>query len=168
MKKQHLPLPANGIILSLGSNLGDKELNIKRAINLLNIKGWSIEKVSSFYEAEPWGNEDQPWFINNVVCAHFSGTTQAALKTIQQIEKELGRIRKIHWGERTIDIDIIYWDKVFIKNESLQIPHLNYRNRKFVLYPLKELYPDFFDLEIRKNISEIIEACHDTQICRMA
>ncbi|MFT6849269.1 MAG: 2-amino-4-hydroxy-6-hydroxymethyldihydropteridine diphosphokinase [Sphingobacteriales bacterium] len=168
MKKQALTLPINGIILSLGSNLGNKELNINRALNLLNIKGWDILKVSSFFETEPWGNEDQPWFINNIVCAKFSGSPKDAINSIYQIEKELGRIREVHWGERSIDIDIVYWDKVFIKNEILQIPHLNYRNRKFVLLPLKELFPDFFDLEVRKNITQLLGECSDSLICRMA
>lgn len=134
------------IYLSLGSNLGDRLELLKLAIKKIS----ELEKVltvrtSSFYETPPWGKLDQPPFINCVVEAEVEYTPVELLFCCQNIEKELGRVRHEHWGERTIDIDLLCVDEagngssVVVDTPDLKLPHPYMLQRSFVLVPLAEL-----------------------------
>ncbi len=128
------------VILSLGSNLGDREDNINKAEEALrNLPGIEGFRVASIYETEPVGLEEQPYFLNTCVGFYTDIDPFELLDKIHVIESNLLRTREIHWGPRTIDIDIIFYgDKVIMKPE-LTVPHPRWNLRSFVTVPLREL-----------------------------
>ena len=128
------------VILSLGSNLGDRENNILSAEEALKaIPGISGFKCASIYETEPVGLEDQPYFLNTCVGFYTDIEPFELLDKIHVIENELLRTREIHWGPRTIDIDIIFYGDQVIMKPELTIPHPRWNLRSFVTVPLREL-----------------------------
>ncbi|MFQ5601636.1 MAG: 2-amino-4-hydroxy-6-hydroxymethyldihydropteridine diphosphokinase [bacterium] len=132
------------VFVSLGSNVGDRLFYLRAALRkLAQLEDTKIVDHSSVYESEPVGHVKQSDFLNVVVQLSTTHTPDTFLKKIQNIEKKLGRIRIIHWGPRTIDIDILYWGKTKINSYDLQIPHTEVEKRKFVLLPLNEIVPEF-------------------------
>ena len=130
------------VILSIGSNLGDRKGNIEEAVRMLGgLEGTKVLKVSGMYETEPVGYEDQPYFLNICVLVNTMQSPMELLDSIHEIENILKRKREIRWGPRTIDIDILLFDKQVIDEEDLQIPHPEMPNRMFVLQPLNEIAP---------------------------
>jgi len=130
--------------LGLGANLGAREKNLRRAIELIKkIPAVNLLRVSSFYETEPWGVEDQPNFINAAIKISAELEPLALLDELQRIELQLGRIRREHWGARTIDIDILLIDGREISSERLTVPHKFLFARDFALVPLMEIFPTF-------------------------
>jgi len=128
--------------LSLGSNLGKREENIKRALDLLRRdEDIKIVKTSSLYETEPVGSKAQGWFLNQVIKIETNLLPQNLLKVIKKVEKEVGRVRGKKWGARIIDIDIILYGGKNLATKELTIPHPQLRRRKFVLIPLVEIAP---------------------------
>lgn len=129
------------IYLGLGSNLGNKRKNIKKAIKLLKEKV-TVKKISSFYRTKPVGYLDQPYFINAVIEIQTDFLPYELLKLVKSIEKELGRKKTFRWGPRLIDIDILLYQGKKLKSKILTIPHPHIFQRDFVLKPLKEIAPD--------------------------
>ena len=128
--------------LGLGANLGDKKKNLRAAIEQIKkIRGVELLRVSSFYETAAWGVTNQPNFINAAVKISAELSPLALLDELQRIEKILGRVRKEHWGARTIDIDILLIDGLQINSERLTVPHKFLYARDFVLVPLSEIFP---------------------------
>lgn len=128
--------------LGLGSNLGDRELTLRRAIELIKkIPAVKLLRVSSFYETAPWGVKDQPNFINAAIKISAELEPLDLLDELQRIELELGRVRRQRWGARTIDIDILLIDGREIFSERLTVPHKFLFERDFALVPLKEIFP---------------------------
>lgn len=128
------------IYLSLGSNLGKKEVNLLKAIiNLNKLPETTVCRVSSFYITKPVGNVVQDDFLNCAVLIRSSLKPFQLLKEINRIEAELGRVRLEHWGPRTVDIDIIFYGTIKIESPALKIPHKEYKNRNFVMRPLYEI-----------------------------
>jgi len=128
--------------LGLGANLGDKKKNLYAALEQIKkIPGVKILRVSSFYETAAWGVTNQPNFINAAVKISVELSPLALLDELQRIEKNLGRVRKEHWGARTIDIDILLIDGLQINSERLTVPHKFLYERDFVLVPLSEILP---------------------------
>ncbi|MGN1375292.1 MAG: 2-amino-4-hydroxy-6-hydroxymethyldihydropteridine diphosphokinase [Prevotella sp.] len=133
------------VYLSLGSNLGNRELTIHRAIELLNIKVGTIIRISSFIETEPYGFTSSNKFINAAVCLKTELTPNRLLDKTKEIEKELGRKEKSVDGcyhDRPIDIDILLYDDLHIDNIDLKIPHPFMHERDFVMKPLMEIYKE--------------------------
>jgi len=130
------------IILSLGSNIGNRRSNLDNAVMSLEKSGFEIDKISSVYETEPVGFKDQDSFYNMAVSGYFKGEPENLLKVINKIEADLGRKRVLKYGPRTIDIDIIFFGGRVIRTGDLIIPHPEYRNRKFVLIPAAEIEPE--------------------------
>ncbi|WP_046173328.1 2-amino-4-hydroxy-6-hydroxymethyldihydropteridine diphosphokinase [Domibacillus indicus] len=131
---------ANSVYLSLGTNIGDREAQLKEAVRLLsNHQEIGVLAVSSVYETDPVGFTDQPPFFNIVVKAETSLAPHELLSVCMEIEKELGRQRLIRWGPRTIDLDILLYNHDNIKSDSLIIPHPRMGERAFVLIPLAEI-----------------------------
>ncbi len=130
-----------GIYLSLGTNLGDREQNLFRACELLTFKSIIIKNASSIYQTAAWGKTDQPDFYNQVIEVDTSLNPHFLLKKLNGIETEMGRVRSEKWGERLIDIDILYYHDKIIDDEYLQVPHPEIQNRKFILAPLVEMSP---------------------------
>lgn len=130
--------------ISLGTNMGDREANIHNAIQeLKDHKLITIEEISSIYETDPVGYLDQDPFLNLVVKISTNLNPIELLEVTQMIEKNLGRIRDIRWGPRTIDLDILLYNQENIEAEHLRIPHPRMFERSFVLIPLKEINPSY-------------------------
>lgn len=144
--------------LSLGSNLGNRLDNLKKALDLLNShEGIEIKQVSSFYETEPVGYEEQDWFLNSVVEITTTLTPQELLKTVGWVEGELGRVRTIRWGPRTVDVDILFYGDQLVAEENLEIPHPRIQERAFVLKPLAEIVPDLVHPYYGQTVEELLE-----------
>jgi len=155
----------NGVFLLLGSNLGHRLNNLRDAEQLLIQERIQIIDESSIYETEPWGKEHQPWFLNVVLQVETSLSPTELLKCILQIEELMGRVRKEKWGERLIDIDILYYHSQVISTESLQVPHPGIPERKFTLLPLVEMCPLDSHPTSGKTQSEMLAACTDPLDC---
>ncbi len=140
------------IYLALGSNVGDREKNIKKAIYLLSKEIKDI-KVASLYETEPVGYVNQPKFINTALEGHTNLSPDELLKFCQDVEKKVGRIYRFKWGPREIDIDILLYGNLKIDKPNLKIPHPLMLERDFVMKPLVELNPNITEeiLEILRN-----------------
>lgn len=130
------------IYLSLGSNIGDREANLRTAIERLAAPQLSILRVSPIYETEPMDYIDQRWFLNLVLEAETTLFPMQLLARIGKIERELGRVRTVPKGPRTIDIDILLYGKAVVHSVRLEIPHPRMPQRRFVLAPLADLSPD--------------------------
>lgn len=128
--------------IGLGSNLGDRRQNIQSSIEKIGaIPDTEVAKVSSFIETLPVGGPAQNNFLNAVIEIKTSLPAQSLLKELQAIESDLGRVRTVKDGPRTIDLDILFYDEKEVKEENLIIPHPRIREREFVLGPLREIAP---------------------------
>lgn len=147
------------VFLSIGSNLGDKENNLNQAIKLLNgDELCSVVQKSSFLDTKPVGGVEQDDFLNAALELKTLRTPEELLELISQIETELKRVRTIHWGPRTIDLDILFFDQEVIRTSDLTIPHPEIRNREFVLEPMCEIAPEMVHPIYGKTIFELYEA----------
>ena len=143
--------------IALGSNLGDKEENLRRALELLEEHGVEVVKVSTFICTEPYGVTDQPQFLNAVCQVRTSLEPLALLHTLLGIEQEMGRVRLRHWGERNIDLDLLLYEDVIMDTPELKLPHPDMQNRDFVLLPLAEIASEFIHPVLHKSIDELKE-----------
>lgn len=144
--------------LGLGSNIGDREGMIASALAKLTASDLELLRLSSLYETEPIGLREQRWFLNQV--AEFSTTLfpMQLLRRVHRVERELGRVRTVLNGPRTIDIDILLYGNVVMKAKTLEIPHPRYRERRFTLAPLAELDPSMRDPVTRQTMAEMLAA----------
>lgn len=143
--------------IALGSNLGDKEKNLRRALLLLTQQGVEVVRVSSFLSTEPYGVTDQPQFLNAVACVRTSLTPLALLDVLLATELAMGRVRLRHWGERNIDLDLLLYEDVVLDTKRLRLPHPDMQNRDFVLLPLAEIAPELKHPTLQKTIWELKE-----------
>ena len=144
------------VYIGIGSNLGNREENCEKAINLLSQKGIEVLKRSSFYETEPRGVKEQPKFINAALEVETDLEPEELLKTIKGIETDLGRVSGIRWGPRLIDLDILLYDDLTVKTDNLEIPHPGVKDRDFVLIPLSDIAPDKVHPVLKKSIKELL------------
>ena len=160
MKSQHQ------VILSIGSNLGNRLENIERSLELIHQEVGTIIKISRLYETPAWGFESDA-FYNCALVLHTFSSAQKVLSQVLKIEKRLGRLRnKVQeYQSRTIDIDLIAFDSVIIDTEKLQIPHPLMQNRNFVLLPIQDLNLDWKHPILQKNIAELILLSPDKSVC---
>ena len=151
------------LFLSLGSNLGNREENLNQAIQLIRQNISTNLSISNIYETEPWGNLNQAGFLNLILKIENSSLLpHEVLEKIQKIENELGRIRVEKWGERCIDIDIIYLDDLILDDAQLVIPHPFMQERKFVLVPLADVAPDWIHPVLQKTTLQLLQDCPDS------
>jgi 2-amino-4-hydroxy-6-hydroxymethyldihydropteridine diphosphokinase len=144
--------------LSLGSNLGDRAENLRRAISQLNGLG-SVQAVSSFYETEAVEVEmEQPWFLNCMVALETQLNPPQLLSSILAIEQAMGRHRTEPKGPRIIDIDIVFFGNVVLDLPELTIPHPAMQQRRFVLEPLAEISPDLQHPVLKRSVRELLAA----------
>lgn len=130
------------VYVAFGSNLGDKEAHIERGLALLNTyPGIIVEKSSELLHSTPYGGVEQEEFLNGVVALRTYLTPWELLSVLHEIEASENRERKVHWGPRTLDLDIIFYDNLVMDDEELCIPHIDMQNRDFVLLPMMELAP---------------------------
>lgn len=137
----HSPKPHHSVYLGLGTNLGDRESNLRRAVVLLG-RGVNILRVSPVYETDPVGYLDQPRFLNAVAQGTTALSPGTLLDLAKSIESEMGREPAARFGPRTIDIDILLYDDIVLETERLTIPHPRLSERTFVLIPLADLAPE--------------------------
>ena len=154
------------VILSLGSNQGNRLENIERCIDLLHQEVGTVVKVSSLFESDSWGFSSDS-FYNCAVLIHTHKNPQKLLKNILKVEKKLGRIRteSSDYQPRVIDVDMISFDDEIIESESLQIPHKHLQDRLFVLLPMMEVVSDWTHPISQKSISDILKDCKDEGNC---
>lgn len=149
------------VYLSLGSNLGERESNIARAIAELNPHGVRVLSSSVLYETEPVDFRDQPWFLNCAVKGETLLSPEQLMDAILQIERDLGRERVIRRGPRLIDIDILFYGSCVVRRPGLAIPHPRIASRKFVLVPMNEIAPEFHDPLSNKTMAELLALTGD-------
>ena len=151
----------NEAYLILGGNLGDRRANLENAISQLEQKGVVLLCKSSIYKTAAWGNEDQPDYYNQVIKVATHLDAIYLLRLCLEVEAILGRIRKEKWGERTMDIDILYFNDKVMNSDELKLPHPRIEERRFVLVPLVEIAPDFIHPKKKSSNSELLELCND-------
>lgn len=142
--------------VAFGSNLGDKEKFIDEAIEALsNLPQINIVAISDKIVTEPYGNVEQDVFLNGVMKIETLLPADELLQILQKVEEHAGRERKIHWGPRTLDLDIIFYDDDIISEDDLVVPHPDMKNRDFVLKPLMQIAPYKLHPVYRKTISDM-------------
>lgn len=150
------------VFISIGSNLGDRVLNCKTALKEITASA-KVLRVSSVYETEPVGNEDQPRFINCAAEIETALSPEELLKRLQYIEEKIGRLRGERWGPRSIDIDIIFYDDLIIDTEELKIPHVSAHARRFVLEPICEIDPSLVHPGFGVRVRDLLRDIEDTK-----
>lgn len=149
-------------VLHLGSNLGDRRQHLAEARRLLQLRCGNIIRSSALYETAPWGPADQPDYLNQALVLETLLSSDLLLLEIQKIENEEGRERTIHWGPRTLDIDILFFNRDTINQPNLSIPHPRISERRFVLVPLAEILPDFRHPQSGESMKALLDKCRDT------
>ncbi len=148
------------VFLGLGSNLGDRQAHLQRAVDEIKLlQDGSVVWVSSVYETEPWGKKDQPAFLN--ACMEITTPLLPAklLTSLKQIEGE--RSKEERWGPREIDIDILVYDGFVEDGAEVRVPHPEVENRRFVLVPLQEIAPDLVHPVNGMTMTELLQATRD-------
>jgi 2-amino-4-hydroxy-6-hydroxymethyldihydropteridine diphosphokinase len=149
------------ILLGLGSNLDDREANLRRGVALL---ARSLEMVegSSVYETEPWGHKDQPRFLNLVCWAHTGISPAELLRLCQETERAVGRTRTFRYGPRLLDVDILAYGDSVITTPTLVVPHPRLAERRFVLVPMAEVAPEWVHPVTGRTASELLDEVEDS------
>ena len=155
------------VYLSLGSNVGNREEMLQNAINALSAPDVRVSRLSSVYETEPMDLRSQPWFLNLVAEIETDLFPMVLLKRLNRIERQLGRKRTIAKGPRSIDIDILLFEKFIIDTDELSVPHPLMTERRFVLEPLAELAPDLRHPVNRKTMRELLGGVSTQQVRRV-
>ncbi len=154
------------VYIALGSNLANPIQQLCQALaSLIQLPNTQLQKISPFYQSSPLGPQDQPDFINAVVYLETQLEPQDLLSKLQKIEIQQGRMRLRHWGERTLDLDILLIDDLIIDLPNLQVPHYAMHEREFVIVPLADIAPDL-SLPTGENIQQLRQkfANHSMQI----
>ena len=149
------------IYLSLGTNLGNRELNLEAARQELTPQVKILDS-SSIYQTEPWGYLDQPDFLNQVLVVETSLSPHELLEYIKGIEQKIGRKPSIRFGPRVVDIDILFYGDLILESRNLQIPHPMISQRKFVLLPLNEIASGYVHPVLGKTVDELLAICPDS------
>jgi 2-amino-4-hydroxy-6-hydroxymethyldihydropteridine diphosphokinase len=150
------------IYLGLGSNIGDREANLRAALKSLQDREISLVRTASLYSTEPRDFEQQPWFLNTVIELRTPLEPEMLLQQCLGIEEAAGRARSIPKGPRVLDIDILLYKDRILNVPGLKIPHPRFRDRRFVLVPLVELSPSLADPVSGLTMEKLLEACPDT------
>ena len=161
----HLPLKTVSVeiergwhkaYIALGSNMGDRKAHLQRGVELLQeTEGCRVERVSDFIATAPYGYLEQEDFLNGCLELDTLLTPEELLERLHEIEQAEKRERKIHWGPRTLDLDIIFYDDLVLDSEALHIPHIEMHKRDFVLKPLNQIAPWVRHPLLKKTVREM-------------
>ena len=154
----------NKVFLQLGSNLGDRVQLLADAIASIEKRVGVVRKRSKIYESTPWRIEGQENYLNQVIKVETDLQAKDVLSTVLSIENNLGRVRLEKWGERLIDIDIIFYNDAIIEIEELCIPHKHMHERMFVLMPLHSIAPEMKHPKYNKTVDELLQICTDIEL----
>jgi 2-amino-4-hydroxy-6-hydroxymethyldihydropteridine diphosphokinase len=148
--------------IGIGSNLGDKARNCREAIERIGAAGENkLVGRSSLYRTEPWGNEEQDWFVNAVIAIRTSFDPDGLLQHLKNVEEQLKKKKEERWGPRNIDLDILFFNDEILKTPGLTVPHPFLHLRRFVLVPLQEICPDFIHPQLKLSVGELLERTND-------
>ena len=157
----------NKAFLSIGTNLGQREENLKRAIKKIDAEAGFLQALSSVYETEPWKMESNDMFLNMAIEIETTLNPHILLKTLLDIETKMGRNRKgAGYSSRIIDIDILFFNNLIINDKDLVIPHPFIERRRFVLEPLVEIAPELIHPCSGKSVELLLEECADSGVVR--
>ena len=154
------------VYLSLGSNVGDPEANLRAGVAALERAGVRVTRVSAFYETEPVDYLDQAWFLNCVVEAETEVPVLELLGELRQIETRMGNKKLVAKGPRLLDMDILLYGQETIDTLDLQVPHPRMQLRRFVLVPLAEIAPELMHPGLKKTVRQILEETPDRSVVR--
>lgn len=150
--------------IGIGSNVGDKAHQCKRAIaEVLKVDHHKLLAESSFFKTQPVGYTSQDWFINGVIKIETEMEPLELFRVLKTIELKLGRTQTFQWGPRTIDLDILIFDDKEIETEELQIPHPRLHERQFVLIPLVEIDQNLVHPVLKKTVGKLLEDLKEDQ-----
>ena len=149
------------VFLLLGTNMGDRNKNLTDTLTAIAKGVGRIRKKSSVYQTAAWGKTDQEPFYNQVIELETTLSPHQVLDALLSIKKKMGRKRTYLWGERIIDIDILFYGDQIIETFDLIIPHTQLVHRRFALLPLNEIAPDFIHPIFQKKVSELLDVCPD-------
>ena len=156
----------NGIYLLLGSNLGNRLAQFSKAVRLLEDNGVKMLRSSVIYETEPWGNVNQPSFLNAVIEVSTKVPPRELLAICLGIEIQLGRKRGIKWGARNIDIDILFYHNEIIAEDDLIIPHPGIPDRQFTLLPICDLAANERHPLTKESMQQLLDKMPDDESCK--
>ena len=156
MNKKH------NIYIGLGTNLGNLEENLNKAIDLIQIN-YKIKSKSNLYYSEPLGFESTNHFLNSVICIESTDHVESIFSFLKDIENQMGRIKTKNEGyeDRVIDLDILFYNDLIFSNEMITIPHKEIINRRFVLEPMNEIASHFIHPVLKKTIFSLLDVCKD-------
>jgi 2-amino-4-hydroxy-6-hydroxymethyldihydropteridine diphosphokinase len=157
---------ASPIYLALGTNLGDREANLRQAISLLAPEV-TVVRESSVYATPPWGYTDQPEFLNQVIEVDSLLHPLPLLHKLKSIEAQMGREKTFRNGPRLIDLDILFYGQKVVEGELLQVPHPRLHERAFVLAPLAEIAPGFVHPVLNETIEELLAKVNPEGVRRL-
>lgn len=151
------------VLVSIGSNLDNREENIRHALDRMTAF-FRIDNLSPLYESEPQDFDWQGWFINVVVSGFFNNDPLELLILLKDLERSMGRTKRIEKGPRIIDLDIIAFGSMIFQTPELTLPHPRMTERLFVLLPVKDIKPDFVHPVLGKSIDALISECSDKSV----
>jgi 2-amino-4-hydroxy-6-hydroxymethyldihydropteridine diphosphokinase len=152
----------NTAYLLLGGNLGDRLTNLRRALLMIIEHAGRATKKSDVFVTKAWGNEQQSDFYNQAICIETKLSAHELLNTLLKIEEQLGRKRTSDkWQERTMDIDILFYNDAIIETENLKIPHPFIQERRFVLVPMMQIAETLIHPVLKKTINVLLFECAD-------
>ncbi len=155
--------------IGFGSNIDDRFIYITQALRLLlEADGVLLIQISSLYETEPVGYEEQDWFLNGVVAVETGLSLHRLLALLKGIEGGVGRQHRTRWGPREVDLDLLIYDQCSINTPDLIVPHPEMHRRSFVLIPFAEIAPDVLHPSLQQNIRTLLSNLTDEKTVKLA
>ena len=155
----------NGIFLLLGTNLGNRLENLQKAKDILEAYEITIVDYSSIVESAPWGEGNQGWFLNMILRIDTIHEPESLLEACMKVEQQMGRQRIKKWGERIIDVDILYYHNLVQESKTLTLPHPGIQMRRFTLMPLVEIAPLEIHPLLNQSHQALLDICPDPLVC---